>query len=62
MMTDEQRKDYQRTKRYIEREQLSPIMNDTKWRKPIDAFGSIPGFRVSWFRVKCIRDNPSRGA
>ncbi len=53
-MTPEQEKDNDRLRQYIEREQLYPVMNNTKWRKSIDALLSIEGFAVH-FRVKCLR-------
>ena len=54
-MTPEQQKDADRLQRYIEREQLYPVMNNTKWREGIDALLSIEGFHVC-FRVRCLRD------
>lgn len=53
-MTPEQKKNAERLRRYIEREQLYPVMNNTKWREAIDALVSIKGFAIH-FRVKCLR-------
>ena len=58
-MTSEQRKNDQRLRRNIEREQLYPVMNDTKWQETVDILSSIEGFAVR-FQVKCLReDEPS---
>ncbi len=57
--TEEQRKDAERLRRYIEREQLIALMNDTKWRKVITALRHIPNFPMR-FRVQCLRsDSPA---
>jgi hypothetical protein len=56
--SEEQRIDYIRLKRYIEREQLRSVMSDTRWSKAYKALQSIPDFRVR-FRVKDVRgDDP----
>ncbi len=54
-MTPDQQKDHDRLDRYIEREMLVPIMNDTKWNETILALQSVGGYRVQ-FRVRCLRD------
>jgi hypothetical protein len=54
-MTPEQKKDDERLQRYIEREQLCSVMNNTKWREMVEALQSIARFQVK-FRVKCLRD------
>jgi hypothetical protein len=55
-MTSEQKKDNERLRRYIEREQLYPVMNETKWRETMKAMQSIEGFTARRLRVKCLRD------
>lgn len=52
--TPEQQKDAQRLARYIEREQLVSLLNNTKWREVIHAIQSIAGY-VPRFRVKELR-------
>lgn len=52
--TPEQQKDAQRLARYIEREQLVSLMNNTKWREAIHAIQSIAGY-VPRFGVKELR-------
>lgn len=54
-MTPEQEKDAVRLRRYIEREQLYPVMNNTKWREAIEVLVAIKDFQIR-FRVKCLRD------
>lgn len=54
--TEEQRKDVKRLCRYIEREQLIALMNDTKWREVITALRHIPNFPIR-FRVQCLRSD-----
>ncbi len=54
-MTPDQQKDQDRLDRYIERELLAPLMNETKWNEAILALQSVEGFYVQ-FRVKCLRD------
>ena len=49
--TLEQQKAAQRLARYIEREQIVGLMNDTKWREVIHAIQAIAGY-VPQFRVK----------
>jgi hypothetical protein len=53
-MTPEQQKDAVRLERYIEREQLCAVMNNTKWRELKRVLLEIPGYSVR-FRVKCLR-------
>ncbi len=53
-MTAEQQKDAERLERYIIREGLASVMNDTKWREAIQVLNDIMGFNVR-FRVKVIR-------
>lgn len=57
--TDEQKKDWLRTQRYIERQQLRSVMNDTKWSEAIEALGAIPKFRIH-FRAKTLREEAPR--
>jgi hypothetical protein len=52
--TPEQQKDVQRLARYIEREQLVSLINDTKWREAIQAIQTVAGY-VPRFRVKDLR-------
>src|SRR5690349_6190172 len=54
-MTPEQAKNAERLARYIEREQLVSLMNDTKWLETLQALEAIPGFSVR-FRFKDVRD------
>ena len=54
-MTPDQQKDRDRLDRYIERESLAAIMNDTKWAEAIHAIQSVDGYCVQ-FRVRCLRD------
>ena len=54
-MTIEQRKDEGRHWRYVERNDLRPVMNDTKWREAIGALEAIPSFPVQ-FRARNVRD------
>lgn len=58
MMTTEQEKDAERLDRYIVRERLSSIMNDTKWHEAINALLKIVPSRMK-FRFKCVRDPES---
>lgn len=53
-MTPEQKKNDERLRRYIEREQLYPVMNNTKWQETVDVLLSIKEFAVR-FQVKCLR-------
>jgi hypothetical protein len=58
-MTEDQRKDNVRFRRYIEREDLRQMMNSTKWREVIAALRAIPAFEVNaQFRVKDVRGEP----
>ena len=54
-MTPEQQKDIVRLRRYIFREGLVSVMNNTKWVAAINALASIQGYQPR-FRVKCVRD------
>jgi hypothetical protein len=54
LLTDEQRESIRRLRRYIEREDLRPIMNTTKWREAIATLKSLqPAFPVR-FRAKVV--------
>jgi hypothetical protein len=53
MPTQEQTKDAERLARYIEREQLVSVMNDTKWRRLFDALEPLQGLLE--FRRKDVR-------
>ena len=55
METEAQRIDRQRLRRYIEREQLTSIMNNAKWQRLFDALESIQG--VLDFRRKDVRQD-----
>ena len=57
-MTPEQQKDAERLERYIAREGLSSVMNDSKWREAIEVIGQVKGYVR--FRVKCVRDPEPR--
>lgn len=53
MHTEEQKKDAERLVRYIEREQLVSVMNDTKWQQLFDVLEPIQGWLD--FRRKDVR-------
>jgi hypothetical protein len=53
-MTSEQQKDDERLDRYIAREGLASVMNNTKWREAIQVLQDVMGYNVR-FRVKCVR-------
>ncbi len=53
-MTPEQQKDSERLDRYIVREGLASVMNDTKWREAIQVLQDVMGYRVQ-FRLKDVR-------
>lgn len=53
MLTEDQKKDAERLARYIEREQLVSVMNDTKWQSLFDALEPIQGLLD--FRRKDVR-------
>ena len=53
-MTPEQQKDAERLARYIAREGLASVMNNTKWREAIQVLQDVMGYNVR-FRVKCVR-------
>ena len=55
VQTPAQKKYTARLRRYIQREGLSSVMNDTKWAEVEQALLAIPGF-VPRFRVKCVLD------
>jgi hypothetical protein len=54
-MTQNRIEDQSRLQRYIEREQLRALMNDTKWEEAVQALMGIDGFFCQ-FRVKSVRD------
>ncbi len=53
-LTPEQQKDEERLNRYISREGLASVMNDTKWREAIQVLQDVMGYSVR-FRVKVVR-------
>jgi hypothetical protein len=53
MLTEDQKKDADRLARYIEREQLVSVMNDTKWQRLFGALEPIAGWLD--FRRKDVR-------
>ena len=53
-MTLEQQKDTERLDRYIIREGLASVMNQTKWCEAIKTMSEVSGYPR--FRVKCVRD------
>jgi hypothetical protein len=53
MRTEDQKKDADRLARYIEREQLVSVMNDTKWQRLFSALEPIAGCLD--FRRKDVR-------
>jgi hypothetical protein len=54
-MTTPQDEDERRFRRYVVRENLASLMNNTKWRAMIAAIESTSGYRPR-FRVKCIQE------
>lgn len=55
-LTNEQREDIRRLRRYIEREDLRRVMNNTKWREAVEVVGSLqPEFPVR-FRARWVSD------
>lgn len=54
-MTREQEEDDLRFIRYLERENLASLMNNTKWRELIAAIQGVARYRPR-FRVKCVRE------
>ena len=60
MCTEEQHKDAERLRRYIQREQLVSVMNDTKWRELQALMADEATFSPRW-RVKCVRDSEPSG-
>ena len=55
MLTKEQKKDAERLARYIAREGLVSMMNDTKWQRLFHALEPIQGWLS--FRRKDVREN-----
>jgi hypothetical protein len=55
VLTEDQKKDAERLARYIEREQLVSVMNDTKWQRLFDVLEPIQGSLD--FRRKDVRRN-----
>jgi hypothetical protein len=55
MLTEEQRKDADRLRHYIDREQLVAVMNDTKWQRLFKALESMQGWVE--FRRKDVRED-----
>lgn len=53
-MTPEQQKDAERLDRYIAREGLASVMNNTKWREAIQVLQEVMEYNVR-FRVKEVR-------
>ena len=58
MLTEEQKKSAERLTRYIERERLVSVMNDTKWRRLLEALAPIQG--VLEFRRKEVGQDESQ--
>ncbi|MEO0964963.1 MAG: DUF6678 family protein [Planctomycetota bacterium] len=58
MQTDEQLRDRDRLKSYIQREQLASVMNDTKWRRLIELLAAYKG--GCQFRRRSVRDSDTR--
>ena len=55
METEEQRKDSERLERYIVRESLISILNNTKWDKFVSLMLAESDRKPAW-RVRCLRD------
>ena len=59
-MTEEQRRDAERLDRYIAREQLASVMNETKWLELRHLMLTQAPFRPRW-RTKCLRNESPSG-
>src|SRR6185369_17015551 len=61
MRTNEQLRDLERLKRYVEANQLTSCMNDTKWTEALSAVSSVSGYQPR-FRVRMVldEDDPRR--
>jgi hypothetical protein len=59
-MTEEQERDLRRLHRYVQRQQLVSVMNDTKWRELRQLMIERP--RRPKFRVQCLRSPPPNSA
>jgi hypothetical protein len=59
--TAEQREQHARFWRYIAREDLRRIMNDTKWREALQVLRSLPPDFPVWFRTKEVMGPETRG-
>ncbi|TVP80162.1 MAG: hypothetical protein EA353_04600 [Puniceicoccaceae bacterium] len=57
MMTQEQKKDSERLARYVIREQLVSLMNDTKWEALRSAMIALKEFNPC-YRLACLRSEP----
>src|SRR4051812_26171940 len=55
MATLEQTKDLKRLHRYVEREGLTSVMNNTKWRRLFESLERVCGLS---FRRKDVRESP----
>lgn len=54
-LTSDQKKDRERLERYIAREGLSSVMNQTRWREAIQVLLQTQGYGLR-FLVKCLRE------
>ena len=59
MEMEDRKKDRERLDRYIVREQLVSVMNNTKWEKLRDLILELPG-RKPRYRLKCLRADDGR--
>jgi hypothetical protein len=55
MPTEDQKKNAERLRRYIQREQLASVMNDTKWRELRALMLEAASFSPR-YRVKCLQE------
>jgi len=55
-LSEEQKKEVEKLRKFVSRNRLSPRMNGTKWRAAIDSITGIPEYAPS-FRVKRITDS-----
>jgi hypothetical protein len=55
MLTNEQGHDRERLARYIEVEQITSCMNNTKWAEALSAISSVPGYQPR-FRARMLLD------